>query len=53
MSAGNGERPVIETGKDIERLLAQILKPEGFRKIGRTWRHESAETVTVVNLQKS
>ena len=44
---------MIETGTDIERLLARILKPEGFRKKGRTWRLEAPETITVVNLQRS
>ncbi len=44
---------MIETAKDLERLLAGILKPEGFRKKGRTWRLDAPETVAVINLQRS
>lgn len=37
----------------MERLITEILKPEGFRRKRRTWRLDTPETVLVVNLQRS
>jgi hypothetical protein len=37
----------------VEKLLAPVMKVAGFRKKQRTWWRETAETVEVVNLQKS
>jgi len=37
----------------IEAVLAQELKPLGFRKKSRTWWRESQDTIQILNLQKS
>ena len=44
---------MIESGKDIERLLSQFLRPEGFRKKGKSWYLDTPEVVVFVNLQRS
>lgn len=42
-----------ETAVDFARLLTEALRSKAFRKSGRNWHLETAETVVVVNLQKS
>jgi hypothetical protein len=37
----------------VERAVAGLLKPLGFKKMRATWRRSSAETVLVLNVQKS
>ena len=44
---------MIESGQDIEHILAKLLKPEGFRKKGKTWHLETPDTIGVINLQRS
>ena len=44
---------MVESGKDIERLLTQCLRPEGFRKKGKYWYLDTPEVVVFVNLQRS
>lgn len=44
---------MVRSGKDLERLIHEYLKPLGFRKTARTWRRDAPETIVVVNLQRS
>jgi hypothetical protein len=37
----------------IERAVALVLKPKGYRKSARTWHKACPESVLVLNLQKS
>ena len=39
--------------KDVEAAIDSVLKPLGFKKSGRTWRRENAETIALANLQGS
>lgn len=39
--------------REFEALLQRAFKQRGFSKSGRNWHLETAETVVVVNLQKS
>jgi hypothetical protein len=44
---------MVSSGKDLERVVHEFLKPLGFRKTARTWRLDAPETIVVVNLQRS
>lgn len=42
-----------ELNKQIQRVLAPVLKPYGFRKAGATWRRPYTDSIGVLNLQGS
>jgi hypothetical protein len=42
-----------ENGKRLQQALASTLKLRGFKKAGATWRRESSEAISVLNLQGS
>ncbi len=43
----------MDSRRELSSVVAPLLKREGFRKTGLTWRLLTTETILVVNLQKS
>lgn len=39
--------------KELETLLAALLRPVGFRREGRNWRQDLPDVIQIVNLQRS
>lgn len=39
--------------KALEELFTQALRPEGYRRDGRTWRRDLPELILIVHLQRS
>jgi hypothetical protein len=49
-----GETCGVDAAKRIETVIAEVLKPRGFRKRARSWfRTTAANEYQIVNLQKS
>ena len=44
---------MVTDGRDLEKLFARLLLPEGFRREGRNWRLDLPMLILIVNLQRS
>ena len=44
---------MVTDARDLEKLFARLLRPEGFRREGRNWRLDLPMLILIVNLQRS